>query len=90
MEWASQLIPPNVDEVRNRFVRSTRPPGAGWSLLEYGVDGWRNVRVLDRDSPIALDDGNDDILAPQAGLQVLAGGVAERVNRGFLGNTPDP
>ena len=73
-------MPPNVGEVRKALARREpgrpQPRGAG---VEHGVDLRRERRVLDRDPPVALDEGDDDVLAAQPGQQVGAGRVAERV-----------
>ena len=83
MEWASQLMPPNVGEVRNA-LRDANPAarscvGAG---VEDGVDLRRERRTLDGDPAVALDERDDDVLAAQAGEQVLRRRVAERVGHG--------
>ena len=47
--------------------------------LERGVDAGREGRVLDRDPPVALDEHDQDVLAPQARQQPVAGSGAEAV-----------
>ena len=47
--------------------------------LEHGVDPGRDGRILDGDLPVALDEHDQDVLAPQACQQPVAGSGAETV-----------
>ena len=47
--------------------------------VEHGADAGREGRALDRDPPVALDEHEQDVLAPQARKQPVAGSGAEAV-----------
>ena len=53
------------------------------AVVEQGVDLRRELRVLNRVATVALDEGEDNVLAAEAGEQVIGRGVAEGVDRGF-------
>ena len=57
---------------------AARPQLRG-ALVEHGVDPGREGRALDRDPPVALDEQQQDVLAAQAGQQLVAGRGAEAV-----------
>ena len=80
MECASQLRPPKVGEVR-KALREEKPAAAQLrgAPVEHGVDAGREGRALHRDPPVALDEHEQDVLAPQAGKQPVAGSGAEGV-----------
>ena len=54
-------------------------------LVENSVDPWRERGALDRAPSVALDERDDDVLAAQAGQQLVAGGVAEAVAPNLIG-----
>ena len=54
-------------------------PQLGGAPVEHGADAGREGRALDRDPPVALDEHEQDVLAPQAGQQPVAGRGAEAV-----------
>ena len=89
MEWASQLPPPAVGEVRKPLREpnpaARQPPGAG---VEHRVDLRGELRVLDRGAAVALDEREHDVLAAQPGQQLVAGDVAERRRRRPRRRTP--
>ena len=47
------------------------------ALVEHAVDPRRERRALDRAPPVALDEHEQDVLAAQAGEELVAGRVAE-------------
>ena len=71
VEWASQLIPPKVGEVSQALWEDQPALGQrGGALAQDGVDAGREARAPDGDLPVALDEGDDDVLAAQSGQQV--------------------
>ena len=73
-------MPPNVGEVRNA-LRAEKPAACSRcrALVEHRVDLGREGRALHRDLAVALDEHEQDVLAAQAGQQLVAGRVAEVV-----------
>ncbi len=65
-----------------REAGGLQPPG---SAGENGIDLGRERGALDRDLAVALDEREDDVLAAQAGQQLVAGSVAEAVVADLLG-----
>ena len=47
--------------------------------VQDGVDPRREARTLHSDAPVALDEGEDDVLAAQAGQQVIGGDSPEGI-----------
>src|ERR1700733_6121903 len=60
--WAILLIPPKVGEV-SQALWVDQP-------AQVGIDSRGEARALDGDLPVAFDEDDDDILAPQSGEQV--------------------
>ena len=80
MECASQLSPPNVGEAEEGAARGEAGgPQLRGAPVEHGADAGRDGRALDRDPPVALDEHEQHVLAPQAGQQPVAGSGAEAV-----------
>ena len=80
VEWASQLMPPNVGEVR-KALRAEHPAwvnaaGAACAALRRRR---RRSGALDGDLAVALDEDEEDVLAPQPGEQVRGGDAGVRV-----------
>ncbi len=70
--------PAEAAERRRGEERAARGEAGGLqlrvALLEHLVDLGRERGVLDRDPPVALDEHEQDVLAPQAGQQPVARG----------------
>ena len=65
-------MPPNVGEVRNA-LRAEKPAARSRSVPASSTASTcgENVGVLDRDPAVALDEGDEDVLAAQAGQQLV-------------------
>ena len=74
-------MPPNVGEVRNALRAGSRRGAAAAVPLRRAPASTprRERRALDRDPAVALDEGDDHVLAAQPGEQVGGRDAAERV-----------
>ena len=57
------------------------------ACVEYCTDLGGKFWILDGVAPVALDEGNDDVLATQRRQQICARRVAKRIRTGVRGNS---
>ena len=86
MECASQLSPPNVDDVR-KPLREEKPAARSRlvPLSTAATTRGENDGVLDRDPPVALHEHEQDVLAAQRGQSLAGRGAAEAVVPDLVG-----